>query len=90
MTTSRSLSPLARSFQVQQSQCQSRRLEIPSRSTRTFHRSQMIVATANNAKVVQPMAVSVGLHKLTGVAFRTSPVVEIEQFDTVLGEATDI
>lgn len=36
------------------------------------------------------MAVSVALHKLTGIAFRTSPVVEVEKFDTLVGEATDI
>ena len=36
------------------------------------------------------MAVSVALHKLTGVAFRTSPVVEAEKFDTLIGKAMDI
>ena len=49
-----------------------------------------LVLTLDLPNTESAMAVSVGLHKLTGVAFRTSPVVEIEQFDTVLGEATDI
>ena len=33
------------------------------------------------------MAVSVALYKLTGIHFTTSPVVDVEQFDTLLEEA---
>ena len=33
---------------------------------------------------------SVALNKLTGINFTTSPVVEVEQFDKLVGEATDI
>ena len=33
---------------------------------------------------------SVALNKLTGINFTTSPVVEVEQFDRLVGEATDI
>ena len=34
------------------------------------------------------MAVSVALYQLTGIHFTTSPVVDVEQFDTLLEEAT--
>ena len=33
------------------------------------------------------MAVSVALYQLTGIHFTTSPVVDVEQFDTLLEEA---
>lgn len=36
------------------------------------------------------MAVSVALYKLTGIHFTTSPVVEVEQFDTLLEEVKRI
>ena len=49
-----------------------------------------LVLTLDLPDTQAAMAVSVGLHKLTGVAFRTSPVVEVEKFDTLLGEAADI
>lgn len=32
------------------------------------------------------MATSVALHKLTGIHFTTSPVVEVEHFDRLMGE----
>ena len=32
------------------------------------------------------MATSVALHKLTGIHFTTSPVVEVEHFDKLMGE----
>ena len=32
------------------------------------------------------MATSVALHKLTGIHFTTSPVVDVEYFDKVMGE----
>jgi len=33
------------------------------------------------------IAVSIALYKLTGIHFTTSPVVDVEQFDTLVGEA---
>ena len=49
-----------------------------------------LVLTLHLPDAEAAMAVSVALHKLTGVAFRTSPVVDVEKFDTLIGEATDI
>jgi uncharacterized protein with GYD domain len=36
------------------------------------------------------MAASVALYKLTGIHFTTSPVVDVEQFDKLMGEAKEI
>jgi uncharacterized protein with GYD domain len=36
------------------------------------------------------IAASVELHKLTGISFTTSPVVEVEKFDRLMGEAKEI
>ena len=36
------------------------------------------------------MAASVALYKLTGIHFTTSPVVDVEQFDRLMGEAKEI
>ena len=36
------------------------------------------------------LAVSVGLRRLTGITFSTSPVVEVEKFDKLITEARDI
>ena len=36
------------------------------------------------------LAVSVGLKRLTGITFSTSPVVEVEKFDKLIAEARDI
>ncbi len=33
---------------------------------------------------------SVALHKLTGISFSTSPVVNVEEFDRMIGEAKEI
>ena len=49
-----------------------------------------LVLTLDLPDAEAALAVSVALHKLTGVAFRTSPVVEVEKFDTLIGEAKDI
>ncbi len=38
----------------------------------------------------QALATSVVLHKLTGIHFTTSPVVEVEKFDKLIGEAKEI
>ncbi len=49
-----------------------------------------LVLTLDLPNTEAAVAASVALHKLTGVAFRTSPVVEIEKFDRIIGEPTDI
>jgi len=36
------------------------------------------------------MATSVALYKLTGIHFTTSPVVDVEQFDKLIGEVKDM
>ena len=36
------------------------------------------------------MAASVALHRLTGIHFTTSPVVDVEQFDRLMGKADHI
>jgi uncharacterized protein with GYD domain len=36
------------------------------------------------------IAASVALNKLTGIAFTTSPVVEVEKFDRLIAKAKDI
>ena len=36
------------------------------------------------------MATSVALYKLTGIHFTTSPVVDVEQFDKLIGEVKDL
>jgi hypothetical protein len=36
------------------------------------------------------MAASVALHKLTGISFTTSPVVEVEKFDKLVAEVKDM
>ncbi len=36
------------------------------------------------------IAASVALNKLTGISFKTSPVVEVEKFDKLISEAKNI
>ena len=36
------------------------------------------------------MAASVALYKLTGIHFSTSPVVDVEQFDRLMGKVTNM
>ena len=38
----------------------------------------------------QALATSVALYNLTGIHFITSPVVEVEKFDKLIGEAKEI
>jgi uncharacterized protein with GYD domain len=40
--------------------------------------------------VEEAMMASVDLQKLTGITFSTSPVVSVEQFDKMIGEAKEI
>lgn len=37
--------------------------------------------------VEEAMVASVGLHRLTGISFTTSPVVDVERFDKLIGDA---
>ena len=48
----------------------------------------IIIAEFPNAE--QAMMASVDLHKLTGISFTTSPVVDVEKFDKLLSEAKEI
>jgi len=38
----------------------------------------------------EAMAASVALYKLTGIHFTTSPVVDVEQFDKLMGKVQDM
>ncbi len=49
-----------------------------------------LVLTLDLPDAESAIAVSVGLQKLTGVSFRTSPVVDVEKFDVLIGKASDI
>ena len=45
-----------------------------------------LVFTIDFPDADKAMAASVALHKLTGIHFTTSPVVEVEHFDKLMGE----
>jgi len=49
-----------------------------------------LVFTLDFPDAEKAMATSVELNKLTGISFTTSPVVEVEKFDKLLGKAKDI
>ena len=49
-----------------------------------------LVFTLEFMDAEQAMAASVALHKLTGISFTTSPVVDVEKFDKLMGKAEDI
>jgi uncharacterized protein with GYD domain len=49
-----------------------------------------LVFTIDFPDAEQAMAASVELYKLTGIHFVTSPVVEVEKFDTLIGKAKEI
>ncbi|MDY6791728.1 MAG: GYD domain-containing protein [Thermodesulfobacteriota bacterium] len=49
-----------------------------------------LVFTLEFPDAEKAMATSVELNKLTGISFTTSPVVEVEKFDKLLGKAKDI
>jgi uncharacterized protein with GYD domain len=38
----------------------------------------------------QAMATSIALYKLTGIHFKTSPVIDVEQFDKLIGEVKQL
>ena len=49
-----------------------------------------LVFTIDFPDADKAIATSVALYKLTGIHFTTSPVVNVEQFDKLMGEAKDI
>ena len=49
-----------------------------------------LVFTLDFPDAEKAMATSVELNKLTGISFTTSPVVEVEKFDKIVGKAKDI
>jgi len=49
-----------------------------------------LVFTVDFPDAEQAMAASVALHKLTGISFTTSPVVDVEKFDKLISEAKEI
>ena len=49
-----------------------------------------LVFTIDFPDADKAMAASVALYKLTGIHFTTSPVVDVEQFDKLMGEAKEI
>ena len=49
-----------------------------------------LVFTIDFPDADKAIATSVSLYKLTGIHFTTSPVVDVEQFDKLVGEAKDI
>jgi uncharacterized protein with GYD domain len=49
-----------------------------------------LVFTLDFPEAENAFATSVSLNKLTGIAFTTSPVVEVEMFDSLIAKAKDI
>ena len=49
-----------------------------------------LVLTLDFPDLDSALATSVALNRLTGISFTTSPVVEVEKFDKLIGKATDI
>jgi uncharacterized protein with GYD domain len=49
-----------------------------------------LVFTIDFPDADKAIATSVALHKLTGIHFTTSPVVDVEQFDKLVGEVKDM
>jgi len=49
-----------------------------------------LVFTLDFPDAEKAMATSVELNKLTGISFYTSPVVEVEKFDKLVGKVKDI
>ena len=49
-----------------------------------------LVFTLDFPDAEKAMATSVELNRLTGISFNTSPVVEVDKFDKLMGEAKDI
>jgi uncharacterized protein with GYD domain len=49
-----------------------------------------LVFTLDFPDAEKALAASVALNKLTGIAFTTSPVVEVEKFDKLVSEVKDL
>lgn len=57
------------------------------RSMYTLLGEHDLVLIVDFPSVEEAMVASVGLHQLTGISFTTSPVVDVERFDKLIGEA---
>jgi len=49
-----------------------------------------LVLTIDFPNEEQALLASVALYRLTGIHFTTSPVIEVEKFDTLIGKAKEI
>ena len=49
-----------------------------------------LVFTSDFENADKAMATSAALYRLTGIHFTTSPVVDVEQFDKLIGEVKDL
>jgi len=49
-----------------------------------------LVFTLKFPDIEKAMTASVALHQLTGISFATSPVVDVEEFDRLVGKAKEI
>jgi uncharacterized protein with GYD domain len=49
-----------------------------------------LVFTIDFPDAEKALAASVSLNKLTGISFTTSPVVNVEEFDRLVGEAKEV
>lgn len=49
-----------------------------------------LVFTVDFPSAEKALAASVSLHALTGISFATSPVVDVEAFDRLVGQAKEI
>jgi uncharacterized protein with GYD domain len=49
-----------------------------------------LVFTIDFSDANKAVATSVALYRLTGIHFTTSPVVDVEQFDSLVGDAAEI
>lgn len=60
------------------------------RSMYTLLGEHDLVLIVDFPTVEKAMMASVALQRLTGIAFTTSPVVNVEEFDRLIGEVKDI
>jgi uncharacterized protein with GYD domain len=49
-----------------------------------------LIIVADFPNVEQAMMTSLALHKMTGISFTTSPVVNVDEFDRLIEEAKEI
>ncbi|OPY18598.1 MAG: GYD domain protein [Syntrophus sp. PtaB.Bin075] len=60
------------------------------RSMYTLLGEHDLVLIVDFPSVEKAMMASVALQRLTGIAFTTSPVVDVEEFDRMIGQVKDI